>query len=95
MLINEATCSLCIKSKSFVCRTSAEIAQPQLSFYPHDSLIYSYKTVRYTPESTKCVSVNLKKIDRPLQLKDSIIQQRKVYSSDKTTTKIPGNHQSL
>ncbi len=43
----------------------------------------------------KCVSVNLKKIDRPLQLKDSIIQQGKVYSSDKTTTKIPGNHQSL
>lgn len=42
------------------------------------------------------VSVNLKKeIDKTLQLKDSIIQEGKVYRTDKTTMKIPENHPSL
>lgn len=36
-----------------------------------------------------------KKIDKTLQLKDSIILQGKVYRTDKMTIKIPGNHPSL
>lgn len=62
---------------------SPRLSDLQLS----DSEIHSWKH--------KCVSVNLKKIDRTLRLKDSIIQQGKVYSTDKTTTRIPGKHQSL
>lgn len=69
---------------------------------PNLSFIYSHKTadlqlqltLSCTPKKYKCLSVILKKIDTTLQLKDSIIQQGKVYGTDKTTTKIPGNHQS-
>lgn len=92
MLIDEATCSLCFKAASFVNRTSAGIAQPQL-YFPF--CLIRLAELQPSRQEDTLLSVNLKKIDKTLQLKDSIIQQGKVYSTDKTTMKIPGNHPSF
>lgn len=64
--------------------------------YSRKPRIYSHSSDWVTLlKKYKCLSIILKKeIDTTLQLKDSIIQQGKVYSTDNTTTKIPGNHQS-
>lgn len=88
VLITGAVCSYCVKSthKSFC---MLYISRNQLSF------ILKALTVSSEIQSWKCLSVKLKKIDTALQLKNSLIQQGKVYSTGKTTTEIPGNHQSL
>lgn len=66
----------------FIHHTSAWIAQPQLSFILKILTVSSCEI-----HSWKCLSVNLKKTDMTLRLKNSIIQQGEFfYSTGKTTT---------
>lgn len=61
VLMNDSTCSFCITSKSFVCCTSAEIAQPQLSLIQTALWFTAIRQWDTLLKAQVCVRVNLKK----------------------------------